>query len=238
MVRAMLRLNRVDIVYGEVQALWDVSLNVDDGELVAVVGSNGAGKTTTLKAISGIVPLKGGSVTLDSEEISSLKPHQIVARGVAHVPEGRRLFPHLTVYENLIMGSLTTRAKTCRAEQISVVMDLFPIVKERRNQIAGTLSGGEQQMVAIARGLMGRPRILMLDEPSLGLAPKIVDLVFETIQEIRRRGVTVLLVEQNTQIALQLADRAFVLENGRVVMEGGGSDLLHDPHVRAAYLGL
>lgn len=245
-VNQMLHLRDICVSYGEVQALWDINIDVQAGELVAVIGSNASGKTTTLKAISGIVPIQKGSITLregtdagsTETDLSSLKPHEIVAKGIAHVPEGRRLFPQLSVYENLIMGSLTPTAKLKRKEQLEKVMGLFPIVRERRDQLAGTLSGGEQQMVAIARGLMACPRILMLDEPSLGLAPKIVQAVFETIKEIKQMGVTILLVEQNTQLALKLADRAFVLENGRVVMKGSGEELLVNPHVRSAYLGL
>jgi branched-chain amino acid transport system ATP-binding protein len=234
----MLQLSSVSVSYGEVQALWDVSLDVRAGELVAIIGSNGSGKSTTLKSISGLIRPRSGSMRFEDADLLALLPHQIVALGVAHVPEGRRLFPQMTVYENLVMGSLTKEAKARRREQLALVMELFPVLSARREQPAGTLSGGEQQMTAIARGLMSCPRLLMLDEPSLGLAPKVVATVFEAIQRIRRTGMTVLLVEQNTHLALNLADRAFVLENGKLVLSGTGKELLGNPHVRQAYLGI
>lgn len=223
--------------YGDVQVLWGVNFSVREGEIATLVGANGAGKSTTLKAISGVVRTDEGQIIFAGDRIDRLPAHKIAARGIAHVPEGRRLFPLMSVKENLELGALTSQARRLRAESFQRVYSLFPKVKEREGQMAGTLSGGEQQMVAIARGLMARPRLLVLDEPSLGLAPIVVREMFEIIETINREGITILLVEQNVNQSLKLANRAFVLENGKVVLEGSGSELLDDERVREAYLG-
>ncbi|HYP25420.1 MAG TPA: ABC transporter ATP-binding protein [Blastocatellia bacterium] len=233
----MLELKSMTAHYGDVQVLWDVTMRVRRGEVVTLLGANGAGKTTTLKAISGVVRAASGEMFFDGEKIDRLAPSKVAALGIAHVPEGRRLFPLMSVRENLLLGAVTRDARNNRAESLERVFALFPRVKERESQLAGTLSGGEQQMVAIGRGLMARPRLLMLDEPSLGLAPIVVKGMFEIIRDINREGITILLVEQNVHQSLKLADNAFVLENGRVVLEGSGEELLNDERVRAAYLG-
>ena len=233
----LLALKDVTARYGDVQVLWGVTFAVREAEIATLVGANGAGKSTTLKTISGVVRAAGGQIIFAGERIERLPPHEIAARGIAHVPEGRRLFPLMSVKENLDLGAVTKEARRQRAESFDKVYALFPKLKEREAQMAGTLSGGEQQMVAIARGLMARPRLLILDEPSLGLAPIIVREMFEIIQTINREGITVLLVEQNVQQSLKLANRAYVLENGKVVLEGAGSELLDDQRVREAYLG-
>jgi len=233
----MLSIEKLQVSYGKVQALWDVTLEVPDGEIVALVGANGAGKTTLLKTISGLLRRQSGSITYDGKHIEEVSPPEIVKRGVVHVPEGRKLFPEMTMLDNLLMGAYTL-PRSERPQRLESVFEVFPILKERRNQIAGTLSGGEQQMVAIGRGLMAKPKLLMLDEPSLGLAPLFVEEVFRVITEINRSGVTVLLVEQNTQHALSLAHRGFVMELGRIALSGSGSELLADGNVRKAYLGL
>jgi branched-chain amino acid transport system ATP-binding protein len=234
---ALLELKNVSARYGDVRVLWGVSLSVREAEIATLVGANGAGKSTTLKAISGVVRLDEGEIDFAAERIDRLPAHVIAARGIAHVPEGRRLFPLMSVKENLELGAVTPDARRLRSQSFDRVYTLFPKLKERESQMAGTLSGGEQQMVAIARGLMARPRLLILDEPSLGLAPIIVQEMFDIIQTINREGITVLLVEQNVHQSLKLANRAYVLENGRVVLEGSGSDLLDDERVREAYLG-
>ncbi|MFY9554769.1 MAG: ABC transporter ATP-binding protein [Blastocatellia bacterium] len=233
----MLELTDVTARYGDAQVLWGVSFKVREAEIATLVGANGAGKSTTLKTISGVVRAVAGRIAFAGERIDRLPPHMIAARGIAHVPEGRRLFPLMSVRENLELGAISREARLHRSKSFELVFSLFPRVKERESQMAGTLSGGEQQMVAIARGLMARPRLLILDEPSLGLAPIIVREMFEIIQTINREGITVLLVEQNVQQSLKLANRAYVLENGRVVLEGAGSELLNDQRVREAYLG-
>ena len=234
----LLALQDVTARYGDLQVLWGVTFSVREAEIATLVGANGAGKSTTLKAISGVVRASGGQITFAGERIERFAPHEIAARGIAHVPEGRRLFPLMSVKENLELGAITGEARRLRAESFERVFALFPKLKEREGQMAGTLSGGEQQMVAIARGLMARPRLLILDEPSLGLAPIVVREMFETIQTINREGITVLLVEQNVHQSLKLANRAYVLENGKVVLEGAGSELLNDQRVREAYLGV
>jgi len=234
----MLEVDKINVFYGDLQALWDVSFDVNEGEIVVVVGSNGAGKTTTLKTISGILNPKSGAINFLKERVDKVLPHRIVDLGIAHVPEGRRLFPHMTVLENLEMGASPRRARKRKDKSLEWVYQLFPILKERKNQLAGTLSGGEQQMLAIGRGLMSRPKLLMLDEPSLGLAPKLVIKVFDMIQKINEEGVTVLLVEQNILHALELADRAYVLETGRITLRGRGSELVNNDYVKKAYLGL
>jgi branched-chain amino acid transport system ATP-binding protein len=233
----MLAIGKLQVAYGKVQALWDVTLEVPDGEIVALVGANGAGKTTLLKAVSGLLRRQAGSITYDGKHIEEASPPEIVKHGVVHVPEGRKLFPEMTVIENLLMGAYTL-SQSQRPQRLERVFSVFPVLKERQKQISGTLSGGEQQMVAIGRGMMAGPTLLMLDEPSLGLAPILVEEVFRVITEINRLGVTVLLVEQNTQHALTLAHRGFVMELGRIALSGSGSDLLANSNVRKAYLGL
>jgi branched-chain amino acid transport system ATP-binding protein len=234
----MLEVNGINVFYGDIQALWDVSFEVEEGELVVIVGSNGAGKTTTLKTISGLMHPDGGSIRFLGQRIDQASPHRIVEMGIAHIPEGRGLFPYMTVLENLEMGAYTRRARAKKDKSLEWVYGLFPILAERRGQLAGTLSGGEQQMLAIGRGLMSRPRLLMLDEPSLGLAPMLVLDVFETVKQINEQGVTVMLVEQNVRHALELADRAYVLENGRTTLQGTGKELLENDYVKEAYLGM
>ena len=234
----MLRLDGVEVAYGGLRAVRGVSLEVREGEIVSVIGSNGAGKTTTLRAVSGLLPLRGGRITLEGGRIDGQPPRAIVERGIGHVPEGRQLFPSLTVLENLEMGARTRRAREARGETLRQVFELFPRLEERKRQAAGTLSGGEQQMVAIGRGLMSLPKLLMLDEPSLGLSPLLVSTVFQIVAEINRRGTAILLVEQNVFRALTLSHRGYVLENGEIVMAGSGQDLLEDEQLRRAYLGL
>jgi branched-chain amino acid transport system ATP-binding protein len=234
----MLTLRNVQTFYGDLQALYGVSLSVKDGEIVSVIGNNGAGKTTTLMTISGILRPRKGEIHFEGRRIDALKSPDIVGLGLGHVPEGRQLFPSMTVEENLLMGAGSRRAKGRRGETMSRVYDLFPRLRDRRRQLAGTLSGGEQQMVAIGRGLMGLPRLLMLDEPSLGLSPVLVTAMFEAIRQINRDGATILLVEQNVFRALRLSHRGYILEDGRVVAEGPSEDLLRNPQVRTTYLGL
>lgn len=234
----MLEVQRLQVFYGDVQALWDVSFHVRPGEIVTLVGSNGAGKTTTLKTISGLLRPAAGHVRLEGKDIAALPPHEVVGRGIAQIPEGRRLWPHMTVLENLELGAYTPQARRRKDDTLEWTFTLFPRLRERRAQLAGTLSGGEQQMVAIARGLMSRPRLLMLDEPSLGLAPLLVEEVFHIVHEINGQGVTVLLVEQNLRQALEVAHRAYVLETGRITLSGPSREVLGNAHIRAAYLGL
>ncbi len=237
-MEGVLEVEGIDVYYGELQALWGVSLHIEEGEFISLVGSNGAGKTTTLRAISGLLTPRRGKIIFAGKDITGWPPHRIAQEGLAHIPEGRQLFPRLTVLENLKMGAYTPRARERFDETLEFVFTLFPRLKERRDQIAGTLSGGERQMLAIARGLMLRPKLLMLDEPSLGLAPKLVQRVMDTLRRLHEEGLTILLVEQNVRYALELADRGYVLETGRVVMEGGGRELLEDPRIKKAYLGL
>jgi branched-chain amino acid transport system ATP-binding protein len=234
----MLTLKNVQTSYGDLQALYGVSLHVREGEIVSVIGNNGAGKTTTLMTISGVLHPHKGELLFDGRPIARLKPAQIVELGLGHVPEGRQLFPSMTVEENLLMGGCSRRARGRRAETMARVYALFPRLRERCKQLAGTLSGGEQQMAAIGRGLMGLPRLLMLDEPSLGLSPVMVTAMFEAIREINRDGTTILLVEQNVYRALKLSHRGYILEDGRIVAEGESVELLRNPQVRATYLGL
>jgi branched-chain amino acid transport system ATP-binding protein len=234
----MLEVRGIDVFYGDVQVLWDLSFEVKKGEVVALIGANGSGKTTTLATISALLKPRKGSVTYEGQPIHTRAPHDMVNLGIAHVPEARRLFPEMTVRENLLLGALTPEAKKARPEMFERVFTIFPRLKEREKQQAGTLSGGEQQMAAIARGLMSKPRLLMLDEPSLGLSPILVADIFRVIKEVHAAGMTVLLVEQNVFRTLEIADRAYVLGNGRVVLQGSGAELLANDHVRKAYLGL
>jgi branched-chain amino acid transport system ATP-binding protein len=234
----MLRVESVQVAYGRIQALWGVSFDVQPGEIVALVGANGAGKTTTLKTVSGVLRPSAGSIVLDGERLEQHSTMDIVERGVIHVPEGRKLFPEMTVRDNLLLGGFSRGARAHQRARLEQVFTVFPRLRERQRQVAGTLSGGEQQMVAIGRGLMAGPKILMLDEPSLGLAPIMVEEMFQVIEELNRTGVTVLLVEQNTEHALAIAHRGFVLESGRVVLSGTGAELLANPQVRQAYLGM
>jgi len=233
----VLRLEAVRCAYGKVEALKGVSLEVRAGELVTLIGANGAGKSTTLKAISGLVHPKAGRILFEDTEITHRTPEDILRLGVAHCPEGRRVFPQMTVTENLEMGAYVRRAGRDVAADMEAIFGHFPILEERERQLAGTLSGGEQQMLAIGRALMSRPRLLLFDEPSLGLAPFMVETTFRIIQEIRGRGTTVLMVEQNANLALRMADRAYVMETGQIPLQGDARDLLADPHVRRAYLG-
>jgi branched-chain amino acid transport system ATP-binding protein len=234
----MLKVEGIDVFYGDLQVLWDVSFEVREGEIVVLLGANGAGKSTVLKAISSLVVPGKGSITFQGVALNHEPPHRIIEFGLAHVPEGRRLFPEMTVEENLVMGSLSKQARARRSETMEWVYTLFPRLLERRNQNAGTLSGGEQQMAAIARGLMSRPKFMMFDEPSLGLAPIIVREIFDIIRTVNREGMTVLLVEQNVKQTLAMCDRAYVLENGRITMSGTGEAFLNDAHIREAYLGI
>ncbi|WP_404980671.1 ABC transporter ATP-binding protein [Carboxydichorda subterranea] len=234
----MLEVDGIDVYYGDVQALWGVSFRVERGEKVALVGANGAGKTTALRAVSGLLHPRRGRVLFGGRPIERMTAHRVTDLGIAHIPEGRQLFPLMSVEENLLAGSYLPRARPHRRANLERVYTLFPRLAERRRQDAGTLSGGEQQMVAIGRALMSEPALLILDEPSLGLAPVLVQELFRVIQRIARDGTTVLLVEQNVHQALTVADRAYVLENGRVVMEGAGRELLAHPGVQAAYLGV
>lgn len=233
----MLDIKNITVSYGIATALWDISLAVQDGKIVSIVGSNGAGKSTTLKTISGVVHPKSGTITLNGERIDHLPPHQIAQRGVSHVPEGRKIFPFLTVLENLKMGALPVKDPNRVDHLLKGVFELFPILEERHHQAGGTLSGGQQQMLAIGRGLMSDPKILLLDEPSLGLAPIIVDAVFDVIIKLNRQGHTLLLVEQNAYRSLEVAHFAYVLETGRMTLEGEASTLIDHPHVKKAYLG-
>ena len=233
----MLRLTTVEAGYGPMNCLHGISLEVNQGEIVALLGANGAGKTTTLMAISGLVPIRRGDVTFRGKALQGMAAADIVAQGISHVPEGRRILPRLTVLENLALGAYLRRDRRAIEQDVERVFGLFPILGARRRQLAGTLSGGEQQMLAIARGLMARPTLLLLDEPSLGLAPKLVVTIFETIRRINQEGVTLLLVEQNAYLSLQLAHRGYVLETGRIVLADTAARLAQNPQVKAAYLG-
>jgi branched-chain amino acid transport system ATP-binding protein len=235
---SLLELSGVDAGYGDLLALRGVTLTVEPGEILSVVGANGAGKTTMLRAISGLLRPRGGEIRFEGERLDRLPTHAVVERGVVQVPEGRKIFPTLTVLENLELGSYSRKARGRRRESLERVFALFPRLAERTRQAAGTMSGGEQQMLAIGRALMALPSLLMLDEPSLGLAPKIVQEIFRIMGDINGMGTTIMLVEQNTRQALALARRGYVLENGRVVLEGTGADLLGNEHVKRAYLGM
>lgn len=234
----MLEVEGIDVAYGDLPALRHVTLRVGEGEIVALVGSNGAGKTTTLRTISGLMRPRAGTVRFDGSLIERLPAHEIAKRGIGHVPEGRRLFPMMTVWENLLLGACTPDAKRRFGETVAFIFRLFPRLKDRQSQLAGTLSGGEQQMLAIGRALAMCPRLLMMDEPSLGLAPNLAQGIFDTICDINAQGMTVLLVEQNVKQALGLAHRAYVLENGEMILQGNASELAENAHVRKAYLGI
>jgi branched-chain amino acid transport system ATP-binding protein len=233
----VLRVEGLTCLYGKVAAVRDLSIAVEAGELVALIGGNGAGKTTTLKAISGLVPAAAGRISFLGIDITRAAPRRILSLGIAHCPEGRHVFPQMTVAENLHMGCYLRREKAAIAADMAELFERFPILADRRRQAAGTLSGGEQQMLAIARALMSRPKLVLFDEPSLGLAPRLVETTFEIIRSIRARGVTVVLVEQNAFAALELSDRCYVLEQGRVALSGSGAELIDNPHVKSAYLG-
>jgi branched-chain amino acid transport system ATP-binding protein len=234
---AILEIDDIHVFYDNIEALKGVSIHVESGQIVTLVGANGAGKTTTLRTVSGLLHPRRGDIRFGGASLRDTPPHEIAAMGVRHVPEGRRIFARLTVAENLAMGAFARRGRKAIAEDRERMLALFPVLRERLNQTAGTLSGGEQQMVATARALMGRPRVLLLDEPSMGLSPLMVERVFETIRAINQQGVTILLVEQNAVMALDIADEAYVMESGRIVLAGRGRDLLDDEKVQRAYLG-
>lgn len=235
---AILEVDHVHTYYGNIHALKGISFTVDQGEIVTLIGANGAGKTTTLRTISGVLRPRQGHVRLEGEELSVYPPHEIVAKGVVQVPEGRRIFGRLTVTENLEMGAFTVKDRAEIARRMDFVFTIFPRLKERRHQLGGTLSGGEQQMLAIGRALMTQPRILLMDEPSMGLAPVLVESIYEVIRQLNQQGTTILLVEQNAAMALSVAHRGYVLETGRIVLEGGAQELAANPQVQAAYLGV
>jgi branched-chain amino acid transport system ATP-binding protein len=234
----MLRISKLNFSYGDLQVLWDVDLEVKDGEIVTVLGANGAGKSTILRNVSRLVKPTSGSITLDGQELERLASHDVVALGVVQVPEARRIFPEMTVVENLRMGSFVKATRKDRERNMARVFSLFPRLAERRSQLGGTMSGGEQQMLAIGRGLMANPKVLLLDEPSLGLSPLLVKSIFEIIKEINKQGTTILLVEQNVYQSLHITHRAYVLETGRVVLSGTGAELLDNAHVKKAFLGM
>jgi branched-chain amino acid transport system ATP-binding protein len=234
----LLRVNDIDVSYGQVQILHRVNFDIREKETVSLLGSNGAGKTTTVSAVSGILPVSRGQVVFMEEDITRVESFHRVERGLVQVPEGRKIFPTLTVMENLEMGSYLKGPKATRQESMVSVFSLFPVLESRKRQLGGTLSGGEQQMLAIGRGLMAKPKLLILDEPSLGLAPIVVDEIFSVVEKINKEGVMILLVEQNVSQALALSSRGFVLEEGRIALSGKGRDLLADPHVKKVYLGL
>ncbi len=233
----MLELKDIECRYGKISAVRGLSLEVKEGEFVTLIGANGAGKTTTLKCISGLLPAAKGTITFQGKDISNAPAADILAMGIGHCPEGRRVFPYMSVEENLEMGCYLRKDKDAIHEDMEQLFDRFPVLKERRKQAAGTLSGGEQQMLAISRALMSRPKLVLFDEPSLGLAPNLVDRMFQIVRDIRDQGVTVLMVEQNAYAALELCDHAYVLESGEVTLKGTGSELLENPNVREAYLG-
>jgi branched-chain amino acid transport system ATP-binding protein len=234
----LLQVDRINVFYGDIQALREVSLSVSSGEIISLLGGNGAGKTTTLKTISGLLKPASGSITFDGSKIHQLPAHRIVEMGISQVPEGRRIFPRMSVLENLHMGSHIAEARKRREETLNWIFQLFPILQERRGQSSGTLSGGEQQMLAIARGLMSRPKLLILDEFSLGLAPLVVNEIFRIIQEVNRQGTTIFLVEQNVQRSLSISHRSYVLENGAIVLHGEGKELLKNEYMMKAFLGM
>lgn len=234
---ALLTVENLEVYYGVIRALKGISFEVNEGEVVALIGSNGAGKTTTLHTVTGLLRARSGSIQFEGKELTKIPAHKIVSMGMAHVPEGRRVFQQLTVLENLKLGAYTRRDKGQIAHTLAKVYERFPRLKERKNQVAGTLSGGEQQMLAMGRALMSHPKVLMLDEPSMGLAPILVEQIFEIIENLHAQGTTILLVEQNAQAALSVADRGYVLETGKIVTTGTGAELLASPAIKKAYLG-
>lgn len=234
---AMLEVKDLEVYYGMIQALKGISFTVNEGEVIALIGANGAGKTTTLHTITGLLPAKKGKVVFEGKDITKVPGHKIVSMGMAHVPEGRRIFAQLSVLQNLRMGAYTRKDKDEIEKTLRMVYERFPRLEERQSQMAGTLSGGEQQMLAIGRALMGKPKLLMLDEPSMGLAPIVIDELFEKIVEINRSGVPILMVEQNARLALKVSDRAYILERGAITAQGPSRQMLRDPKVREAYLG-
>ena len=234
---AMLKVNDLEVYYGVIQALKGISFEVNEGEVIALIGANGAGKTTILHTITGLIEAKAGSVEFEGKDITKMPGHKIVTLGMAHVPEGRRVFADLSVYENLKLGAYTRTDKNEIAESLAMVYKRFPRLEERKNQLAGTLSGGEQQMLAMGRALMSKPKIILMDEPSMGLSPIFVNEIFDIIREVSEAGTTVLLVEQNAKKALSIADRAYVLETGKIVLEGNAQELMNDESVKKAYLG-
>lgn len=235
---SFLEINGLDVFYGDVQVIFDLSFHIEKGEVVSIIGGNGAGKSTLLKTISGMIPASAGEIFFEENPIHKVPPEEIVERGIIHVPEGRRLFRLMTVLDNLIIGAYNSRAEGLEKVTLHEVYSLFPWVRDRTSQLAQTLSGGEQQMVAIGRGIMAKPKLLMLDEPSLGLSPLLSKVIFEAIRSIAAQGTTVLLVEQDVKHSLSLSDRGYVMENGRMAMEGPAADLLADPHIKKAYLGI
>ncbi len=234
----MLEFNNISAAYGKTRVLWDISLKINEGEIVALVGSNGTGKSTLLKTMSGILRPVSGTITFEGKRIDNLPMHLIAEMGISHIPEGGKVFKDMTVRDNLDMGAYASRARKDKEETMGRVLEIFPILKERQNQLARTLSGGEQQMLAMGRGLMSRPKLCVFDEPSYGLAPFLVKEVFRVIKTLPQNGITVFLIEQNVRHTLDISDRAYILENGRIVMESSGQALLQDDHVRKAYLGL
>jgi len=235
---SLLDIRNIDIYYGDVQVVYEVSLHINEGEIISMIGANGAGKSTLLKCISGLIDARSGEIYFNNEPIQNTPPEQVVDRGIIQIPEGRRLFSLMTVEENLEVGAFNRRADKVKEETIKEIYDLLPRLADRKNQLAITLSGGEQQMLAVGRGLMAKPRLLMLDEPSLGLAPILIKDIFETMKKISEQGMTVMLVEQDVRHSLSMSDRGYVLEHGRVVMEESGNELLENPHIRKAYLGI
>ncbi len=234
----MLYVNKINVSYGDIQVLYNVSFKVDEGIITAIVGPNSAGKTTILRTISGLLKQRSGEIRFKNANIDNLPPHKRVESGIVLIPEGRKIFPALTVMENLRVGSYPKKARSVRRASLDEIFNLFPILRERENQMAGTLSGGEQQMLAVARGLMSKPKLLMLDEPSLGLAPKLVDSVFETVKNLSKTGITLLIVEEHIDRVLEIANYSYLLENGRITLEGKGEDLLNNEHVKETYLGI
>jgi branched-chain amino acid transport system ATP-binding protein len=236
--KTLLKVSKINTFYGGIQALWKVSLEVKSKEIVALIGANGSGKSTLLDAISGLIRPANGSIEFEGKSITKLNPYQIVGRGISHVPEGRRVFPDLSVLDNLILGSYNRTARSRKEQNLTIVYELFPILEERRNQLAKTLSGGEQQMLALGRGLMANPKLMLLDEMSLGLAPIVINNVYKALRKIREKGITILLVEQNVKRSLDEADRAYILEAGRVVLSGDVADLRKEKEVKKAYFGV
>lgn len=234
---ALLEVKNLEVSYGVIRALKSISFHVDEGEIVSLIGANGAGKTTTMQSIMGLIPIKSGTVIYDGKDITKTPGYKLVSLGMSQVPEGRRVFQELTVYENLVLGAYTKKDKVKIKEDIEEICTMFPRLGERRKQVAGTLSGGEQQMLAMGRAMMSHPKLLMLDEPSMGLSPLLVDQVFDIIKDYHKKGVTVLLVEQNAKKALSIADRAYVLETGSITLEGKASELLDNDDIKKAYLG-